>query len=261
MYLNNTPSIEGAFQKLLKTPEERRVSLDVTATCQLDNKNNLQPTFFEDSKHALAFKRHEDSTFVLTTEVLVLILMAVCVSINTFYVPFRMKPYDIPLIFRDSETSEWYDRMRISNGIFLVTFALAGILPMIGLVNYGDPCLTTYDPQAITLRQLDQYQYQLCIILWIITVPAVIMLISSVTQDMSRVICFPFLIANMVFSFMLLVLSIIVLIEKINGSGIDDIRYLHIANFATFVGTFMICKLWLWCCDRRDIIKDPRSAK
>lgn len=106
---------------------------------------------------------------------------------------------------------------------------------------------------------LDHYQYQLDILLWIIVGPGLIMVISIYTKDASRLICYPILIANMIFGFMLLILALIVLIYKILMTDRSNIYYLHIANFATFSGSFMLNQFYSRFCERRDIVKDPRQ--
>ena len=80
---------------------------DVAALCQLD----LDQIEFKEQPDKLSqLRSNRESLFINASEIFVLILMTVCTLFNTFYIPLKLKEYQIPLIFRNSDTNKWFDK-------------------------------------------------------------------------------------------------------------------------------------------------------
>ena len=182
--------------------------------------------------------------------------MVIC-AFNTFYVPSKLMPYHIPLIFRGADTSDWLDRIRLHNSIFTGIVILAGCLPSVGITNTGKPCLRTTDPDILTLEDIDHFQYQLDILLWMIMIPGLIMMYSTFMKDAGRIICYPILIANLIFGFMMVITAVMVLFYVVYMTDNSFIRYLHLGNIGAFLLGVILNQLYARCCERRDIVKAP----
>ena len=115
------------------------------------------PEFFEDPQDLVRIRANISSYFVKASEVGVMLLMAGLSIFNTFYVNARMKGYQIPVLFRGAETNEWYDRMRIHNGIFFMIGILGGCLPNLAFFTFGEICLNTVDPDLMPVEVSDKY--------------------------------------------------------------------------------------------------------
>ena len=95
-------------------------------------------------------------------------------------------------------------------------------------------------------------------LLWFIFLPGIIMVISTMTKDNCRILCYPFVIAGLVFGMMLLLEALIVLIYVMQITDNEKIRYLHVACFGTFAISYLLGQIYQNFCQRRDVIRDPR---
>ena len=145
---------------------------------------------------------------------MILILMTALTVFNTFYVPNHLKEYQIPIIFRGAETNVWFDRQRIHNTIFFFITVLGGCMPTLTLLNIGSPCLHTGNPK-FNMFWTEKYQYLISVLLWTVILPISCMLISIVLKDQSRLICYPILIANLIFGFIMVFMSLYLISQSI----------------------------------------------
>lgn len=135
-----------------ETALDNKLSFDIEESCQLDVAGNLYPELYEELTVAQRIKDNLNGSFVLISQIFILLLMFLLMAFNTFYVPSKLMPYQIPLILRGAETSDWFDRARLSNLIFALIFVLAGCIPMVGTTNFGQPCLTSTDPAYLEFK-------------------------------------------------------------------------------------------------------------
>ena len=144
--------------------------------------------------------------FERLTELMILIMMSAITVFNTFYVPNHLKEYQIPIIFRGAETNVWFDRQRIHNTLFFANIIFSGCMPSLALMNIGSPCLHTGNPK-FDLYWTDKYQFLISVLLWTVILPISFMLLSIALKDQSRLICYPILIANLIFGFIMIFMS------------------------------------------------------
>ena len=169
------------------------------------------PEFFEDPQDLVRIRSNISSYFVKASEVGIMLLMAGLTVLNTFYVNSRMKGYQIPVLFRGAETNEWYDRMRIHNLLFFSICVLGGCLPNLAFFTFGEICLNTMDPDLMPVEVSDKYQYLVVVLLWVIILPTICMGVGTVFRDHSRLVCYPVLIANLIFGFLVIVMAIVII--------------------------------------------------
>lgn len=85
----------------------------------------------------------------------VLFLMGVVTGFNTVYVSYYMKEHQVPLIFRNPDSSLYYDTQRAKILFYVVFIVLSGVL---GSLNFYDPdttCLHTYNEESVSSEYVD----------------------------------------------------------------------------------------------------------
>ena len=80
-------------------------------------------------------------TFTIFSQVFILLLMTAITLTNKFWVSFYLRPYHIPLFLRGAKTTEWHDRFRISNSLYVFCWLLSGCIPALNFIDIGVKCL------------------------------------------------------------------------------------------------------------------------
>ena len=154
-----------------------------------------------------SIRHNVNSTYMFASVVYTLFLMAAVSFFNVVYVSYFMKEHQVPLIFRNPDSSIYYDTQRAKNLFFVVFIVLSGILGSLNFYDVGANCLHTYNEEKITSEFVDLYQYSLTALLWIVSIPLIFLVFMIRMRDNLKFGCYPFVIANIIFSFMLLILS------------------------------------------------------
>lgn len=171
-----------------------------------------------------------------------LVLMVAISGFNVVYVSFFLKEHQVPLIFRNPDSSIYYDIQRAKILFFLVFIILSGIMCSLNFYDVDGKCLHTFEEDVFGSTSVDLYQYSLTALLWIVSLPMMSLFFMVGMRDNLKFGCYPVVIANIIFAFMLFILSQIVIISSIIQSGNNLIRGIHIASYLV-LGTCLVCNL------------------
>jgi hypothetical protein len=144
-----------------------------------------------------------------------LLLIALVSGFNVVYVSYHMKEHQVPLIFRNPDSSIYYDTQRAKNMFYLIFIVLNGVLASLNFYDVDAPCLHTYAEDSIGTTWVDLYQYSMTALLWIVSLPMIFLFLMVGMRDNLKFGCYPIVIANIIFAFMLFILSQIVIITSI----------------------------------------------
>jgi len=86
-----------------------------------------------------------------------LILMAAIAGFNVVYVSFFLKEHQVPLIFRNPDSSIYYDIQRAKILFFIVFMILSGIMCSINFYDVDASCLHTFDEENFGSTSVDLY--------------------------------------------------------------------------------------------------------
>ena len=251
LYLNNSDqAVDAADQK------NSRITTNLEELCGIKSEFDPLPEFADQASALVKIRSNTTSFFIKLSEMLVIFLMSIFTLFNTFYVPTKLREYQIPIIFRNPETNEWYDRQRVHNVIFGFTIILGGCLPNLSFYTIGAPCLNTLYPDEFTIQVCDKYQYLTAVLLWVVVLPIFFMILSVVIRDQSRLICYPIFIAVMIFGFIMSFMSFYILYHVLWMSHNPYLRWVHWANIVCLVVSIAIGKLYYLICDKRDLIRE-----
>ena len=168
--------------------------------------------------------------------------MVAIAGFNVIYVSFFLKEHQVPLIFRNPDSSIYYDIQRAKILFFLVFIILSGIMCSLNFYDVDAKCLHTFEEDVFGSTSVDLYQYSLTALLWIVSLPMMSLFFMVGMRDNLKFGCYPVVIANIIFAFMLFILSQIVIISSIIQSGNNLIRGIHIASYLV-LGTCLVCNL------------------
>jgi hypothetical protein len=190
-----------------------------------------------------------------------LFLMALVTLFNTVYIPYFIKEHQVPLIFRNPDSSLFFDTQRAKNLFYMIFLVLSGILASLNFYDTASPCLHTYSEAAISTEYVDLYQYSMTALLWIVSLPMIILAVMVAMGDNLRFGCYPFIIANMIFSFMLFLLSQIVIILAIIYTKNFYFWLLHIVKYGILGVSLFFNFIYRVCFARYDITKEDHQEE
>jgi len=214
------------------------------------------PEFRELAQDIGRIRGNSNSVFVKLTEVLIIGLMTFCTIFNTFYVPNKLREYQVPIIFRGAETNVWFDRQRIHNALFVFTVILGGCLPNLSFMSFGEKCLHTGAPDDFSIFTSDRYQYLVAVLLWVILVPLGCMGLSSIIKDQSRLFCLPILIANLIFGFLMVFIALYIILYVIFFAVNPWLRWIYLGNLVAILIGVIINQIYNKFFDKRDLLKE-----
>ena len=148
----------------------------------------------------------------------------------------------MPLIFRNPDSSIFYDIQRAKNLFYLVYMILSGIMCSVNFLDVEAKCLHTYNESAFSSQSVDLYQYSLTALLWIVSLPMILLFFMVGMRDNLKFGCYPVVIANVIFAFMLFILSQIVIISAIVYSESLFIRAIHVSSYAV-IGVSLVSNI------------------
>lgn len=125
----------------------------------------------------------------------------------------------------------------------------------------GDKCLHTVDEEAFSSQDADTYQYALTALLWVVVIPLALMIILMESKDNLKFACYPLVIANIIFAFMLFILTQIILIYAIVYGENQNLRLLHIAKYGILGLSLLNNIIYKLKIAQYDVIKDNKHAK
>jgi hypothetical protein len=161
---------------------------------------------------AVSIRHNVNSIYMYTSVGYVIFLMIVVSIFNVIYISYFMKEHQVPLIFRNPDSSIYYDTQRAKNLFYLVFIVLSGILGSLNFYDVDAKCLHTYDETNFSSQSVDLLQYSLTALLWIVSIPMIILVVMVGMRDNMKFGCYPIVIANIIFAFMLFILSQILII-------------------------------------------------
>lgn len=182
------------------------------------------------------------SPYMMTSEIYIIILMVMAFLAAAIYVPFRMKEHSIPILLRNASSNVFYDFMKIRIYVFIYFMTLAGCLPHLMFYFHHDVCLHTYSSQFFGIDWTDYYQFCLTMLVWVISIPLAIFLVANAFRDNIKYSMYPFLIANMVFQFMLTILAFVCVVFAIFHGNSIAIKVTHAYN----IFVVSICSMANW---------------
>lgn len=200
------------------------------------------------------------SLYMLISSAYCVFLMALVALFNLFYVSYCMKEHQVPLIFRNPDSSIFYDTQRAKNLFHTVFIVLTGVVCNINFFKVDDKCLHTYDEDAVSSDFVDMYQYSLTALLWIVSLPMLILVFMVSMRDNLKFGCYPVVIANIIFAFMLLVLSQIVIINSIIYTQDIYLRYGHVALYGVLFVSMLNNSFYRLVFAQYDIAKEGDSS-
>ena len=124
-----------------------------------------------------------------------------------------------------------------------------------GLQSFEDPCLHTADKEVISIEDSDKYQYLLTVLMWVIMIPILCMIISVVFRHSARIVCYPFLVANLIFGALMAILGVIVIIFVVIYSLDSRLKLIHMANGGALVLGILVNQIYLHFFDAIDLMK------
>lgn len=83
--------------------------------------------------------------------------MTIVSGFNIIYVSFSMKEHHVPLIFRNPDSSLYYDTQRAKNLFYVVFMVLTGIMGSINFYDVDALCLHTFDEKGFSSASVDVY--------------------------------------------------------------------------------------------------------
>lgn len=97
----------------------------------------------------------------------------------------------------------------------MVFIMLSGVLSTLNFLDVDSTCLHSVNDKYFPPEVVDIYQYSLTALLWIVSIPMIVMIFMVGMRDNLKFSCYPIIIVNIIFSFMIFVLSQIVVIASI----------------------------------------------
>lgn len=174
---------------------------------------------FPDLSSADAIRHNVNSMFMFVSIIYVLLLMAFVTGFNTIYISYFMKEHQVPLIFRNPDSSIYYDIQRAKNLFYVIFIVLTGIPGSLNFYNVEATCLHTYDESNFPSKSVDLFSYSLTALLWIVSIPMLFLAVMVGMRDNLKFACYPIVIANIIFALMLFILSQILIINALVYSG------------------------------------------
>lgn len=164
-------------------------------------------SLFSDLVSAQTIRDNINSPYMYASFAYTMLLMLIVVAVNTVYVPYFLKEYQIPLIFRNPDSSMYYDIQRAKDLFYVVFLVLSGIPAQLNFYVIGGTCLHTHNEDELSSANVDMYQYSMTALLWIVSLPMIILFIMVGMRDNLKFGCYPVVLVNLIFSFMLFILS------------------------------------------------------
>ena len=194
------------------------------------------------------------------TSVIFTLSLIFAVSVfNVCYVSFFLKEHQVPLIFRQTDSTLYYDTQRAKNFFFLIYIVLCGILAQLNFYVVKDSCLHTVDEDSLSTSDVDMYQYALLALLWVVAMPIIILIGMAGMKDNMKVGCYPVVIANVIFGLMLFILSQIVIINAMFYAENELLKYCHLINYGVLGVSLLVNIIYRLCLAKNDVVVDERS--
>ena len=127
-------------------------------------------------------------------------------------------------------------------------------MPALTVINIGSPCLHTGN-QSFSLYWTDKYQFLISTLLWTIVLPVSCMLLSIFLKDQGRLICYPILIANLIFGFITIFMSLYIILLTILYGESHELKYLYISHFGALLFGLITSNIYREFFDKRDILR------
>ena len=151
----------------------------------------------------------------------IIIFLTILLLLNTFYVPWYVNEYSIPIIFRSVQTNIFYDRQKAKCFVFFVTIVLHNCMVHFLFYRFDLPCLTTMN-NVITVIYADRYQYAMIAFLWVVITPLFIYFYAVLARDNIKLIVLPIVVANVVFLILMSILTLIVIFYTITCTTVEN---------------------------------------
>ncbi len=215
---------------------------------------------FDDLEDAKNIRHNLDSVYMFASVCYNLFLMLVVTGFNVTYISYFMKEHQVPLIFRNPDSSIYYDTQRAKNLFYMIFIVLTGVLGSLNFYNLEAPCLHTYNEEKFSSEFVDLYQYSLTALLWIVSLPMMFLILMVGMKDNLKFGCYPIVIANIIFAFMLFVLSFILIINALIYSENFYIRLAHLIKFGVLGISLGLNIIYRAKFAKYDIAKEEESA-
>eukprot|EP00347_Sterkiella_histriomuscorum_P022995 403336357 len=188
---------------------------------------------FDSLEDAVSMKHNVGSTYMYASVGFDMLLIGMVAIFNVIYVSFYMREHHVPIIFRNPETSLFYDQQRAKNFFYLIYIILTGILAQLNFYVADSKCLHTKYEDKFSSLNVDMYQYALLSLLWVVAVPLLFLFGMIGLQDNMKVGCYPIVIANIIFGLMLFILTQIIIVYAIMYAERSFLQWCHIFNYGT----------------------------
>lgn len=149
---------------------------------------------------------------------------------------------------------------RAKNFFFLIYIILCGILSELNFYVVDDTCLHTVNEGRFSTQDVDMYQFALLALLWVVSVPIVILILMAGMKDSLKVGCYPVVIANIIFGFMLFILSQIVIVYALIYGESNYLKYCHLINYGVLGISLLGNMLYRSVFAKNDIVLDEKSV-
>jgi hypothetical protein len=137
-----------------------------------------------------------------------------------------------------------------------VFIVLTGILGSLNFYDVNSICLHTFDENNFGSTSVDLYQYSLTALLWIVSLPMILLSFMVGMRDNLKFGCYPIVIANIIFAFMLFILSQIVIISAMVYTGNILILAGHAMCYGVLFISFLLNFIYRVKYAKHDITKD-----
>ncbi|CDW90585.1 UNKNOWN [Stylonychia lemnae] len=189
---------------------------------------------FDTLDKAISVKHNVQSSYMFISVAFDLLLIGIVSLFNVMYISFYLKEHQVPIIFRNPDSSLYYDIQRAKNFFFVCYLTLTGILAQLNFYDAYGKCLHTQNEKSFSSTDVDMYQYALLALLWVVAIPFLFLIGMISIRDNLKVGCYPVVIANLIFAFMLFILSQIVIINAIMFASSILLQICHLANYGIF---------------------------
>jgi flagellar biosynthesis protein FlhB len=126
---------------------------DLTSLCGAENAYAV----FPDLQTAESLRHNVGSSYMFASVIYCLFLMLIVSCFNVVYISFQMKEHQVPLIFRNPDSSLYYDTQRAKNLFYVVFMILSGIMGSLNFFDVDAKCLHTYNEESFSSQSVDLF--------------------------------------------------------------------------------------------------------
>lgn len=95
--------------------------------------------------------------------------------------------------------------------------------------------------------------------MWTIIIPAISLIGSVMCSDRPNLYCYPIFIANIIFGFMMVGMSIVMIVYIVQIAHLETIQIVQQVNIGALMLGYLLQQIYVLFMDKRDLLKEKES--